>query len=361
MSEPRKDLKDLDLDGVFASFQDIFGGTFGAGPRAPTKDLSLAVSITLVEAAHGATRKLEAQLATRCGRCAGEGGAAGATRSKCAACDGAGKTREKVGELAIAKTCVACNGRGQRWDRACATCNGRGETTEKRTFDVTIPPGIASGSTLRLPGRGNDLGEGRGDLLVAVSVSAHPTLARDGDHLRARVRFDADRAARGGTLIVPWLEGHARVPMPAGARAGDELRLPGWGCTKLGAPYAPPPTERSPYRSAASARGDLIVTLTDTQSLAEPYRVLGVRPGASPEEIKAAYRRLALQLHPERHPENAAAPDAFARINAAYAAITGVVTGEPTTEPVPVDTTRAVAIVGTVLAAVAALAYLVLR
>ena len=34
---------------------------------------------------------------------------------------------------------------------------------------------------------------------------------------------------------------------------------------------------------------------------ADPYSVLGVRPGASADEIKKAYRAEALRWHPDRH------------------------------------------------------------
>ena len=51
----------------------------------------------------------------------------------------------------------------------------------------------------------------------------------------------------------------------------------------------------------------------------DPYSVLGLRRGASPEEIKATYRRLARELHPDRRPDDARAEEKFKHIGAAYA------------------------------------------
>jgi DnaJ-class molecular chaperone len=49
-----------------------------------------------------------------------------------------------------------------------------------------------------------------------------------------------------------------------------------------------------------------------------PYDILGVKPNISDEELKSAYRKLALRYHPDRNPNDRAAEEQFKRINEAY-------------------------------------------
>ena len=50
----------------------------------------------------------------------------------------------------------------------------------------------------------------------------------------------------------------------------------------------------------------------------DPYKILGVSPNATDDEIKQAYRRLAKQYHPDRNPGDEAAAKKMQQINAAY-------------------------------------------
>ncbi len=48
------------------------------------------------------------------------------------------------------------------------------------------------------------------------------------------------------------------------------------------------------------------------------YKVIGVTPGASEEEIKSAYRRMAKKYHPDAHPGDSGCERKFREINEAY-------------------------------------------
>ena len=54
------------------------------------------------------------------------------------------------------------------------------------------------------------------------------------------------------------------------------------------------------------------------------YEILGVPRKASKEDIKKAYRKLALQYHPDRNPNDKSAEDKFKEVNEAYQVLSDV-------------------------------------
>jgi hypothetical protein len=77
------------------------------------------------------------------------------------------------------------------------------------------------------------------------------------------------------------------------------------------------------HREAAgdSCRGDPAIGLVSRHPTGDDFAVLGLRPGAGADEVRAAYRSLAKIHHPDRNPGDTAALETFRRITEAYAAL----------------------------------------
>jgi len=101
-------------------------------------------------------------------------------------------------------------------------------------IDVSIPAGIEDGAKLRLRGKGQpgSGGGSAGDLILTVVVGAHPYYRRDGLHILLDVPISIAEAVTGTTVTVPTLKGRVELKVPAGAKSGQKLRVPGHGIVK---------------------------------------------------------------------------------------------------------------------------------
>jgi len=102
-----------------------------------------------------------------------------------------------------------------------------------RTLDVKVPPGIESGSKLRLRGQGG-AGDPAGDIILTVKVGPHPLLEREGNTLKMKVPVTALEAVRGGSIDVPTPSGPVTLKLRPGSQNGQTLRLKGKGIAGKG-------------------------------------------------------------------------------------------------------------------------------
>jgi curved DNA-binding protein len=100
-----------------------------------------------------------------------------------------------------------------------------------RTLRVSIPAGVTEGQQIRLAGQGSPgVGGGpHGDLFLEISYRPHPLFKVDGRDVTLTLPVAPWEAALGETVSVPTLAGPVDMKLPAGARAGQRLRLRGRG------------------------------------------------------------------------------------------------------------------------------------
>jgi curved DNA-binding protein len=104
--------------------------------------------------------------------------------------------------------------------------------SNERKLKVRIPPGVKTGSKIRVKGGAPD----GGDLYLKVSLSPDPRFERDGDNLRTAVNLDVFTALLGGELEVPTLGGKLRLTIPPGTQPEQVFRLAGRGMPSLKSP-----------------------------------------------------------------------------------------------------------------------------
>jgi molecular chaperone DnaJ len=222
-------------------FDDLFGGMGGrrgarSGGRERGADLRYNLEITLEEAFHGKTAKIELPTNVVCETCSGTGAKAGTQPVTCTTCQGSGRIRHAQGFFTLERTCVACQGRGSVIKDPCKSCSGAGRVVKERTLEVNIPPGVEDGTRIRLGGEGEAGARGgaTGDLYIFLSVSPHQIFQREGADLYCRVPVSMVTAALGGEFDVPTVDGgRANVKIPEGTQTGKRFRLNGKGMPVL--------------------------------------------------------------------------------------------------------------------------------
>lgn len=107
-----------------------------------------------------------------------------------------------------------------------------------RRIEARIPPGVRSGSRVRLSGQGHPGTDNRpaGDLYLNIQVAPHSQFERDGDDLHSTIAVDIYTAAAGGEVRVPTIDGSVHLKIPPRTQADRTFRLRGKGMPRLNKP-----------------------------------------------------------------------------------------------------------------------------
>jgi molecular chaperone DnaJ len=214
-----------------SSFRDLFSQFFrgGRGTAAepehePGGDLEYQIEIDFWDAVRGAVKKLTITRLDSCESCHGTG-AIGSAQT-CPTCHGSGSIQQSAGKMKFNVPCTRCGGTG-KIRKPCPTCGGEGRIRRTETIDVRIPAGLANGSRVRIPGKGNagTMGAPPGDLYLHVDVQPHSFFERRGDDLYTKVPVTVAEATLGAKVEVPTVDGRSLVRIPPGTNSGRTLRL----------------------------------------------------------------------------------------------------------------------------------------
>ena len=186
---------EMDLGSLFG---ELFGGT-GRRRTRPRRgqDIEHAVEVTLEEAFNGSQRTI------------------------------AMETQEP---------CPNCRGTGFKQNAPCPSCRGSGRSPSLKRIQVKIPPGVNTGSRIRIAGKGGpgQTGGASGDLYLLVSVKPHARFERRGDDLSLEVPIPLTVALLGGEVTIPGLKGGLALKVPPETQNGRSFKLARQGMPHLG-------------------------------------------------------------------------------------------------------------------------------
>jgi len=188
-------------EGFSDFFRTLFGNRSGFTNVRPTRqrgdDLETSITVSFDEAYRGTTRRVDVQL-----------------QEPCPTCGGSGFVRESP----------------------CPTCDATGYVTKRRSLEVKVPAGIATGARIRVAGQGGPGVNGgpNGDVYLRVTVADDPRFERQGDNLRTEVQVPLYTAMLGGEVVVNTPTGKVALTIPPETPSGKVFRLRGKGMPKRG-------------------------------------------------------------------------------------------------------------------------------
>ena len=235
--------EEFDIGGL-GGLGDLFSSMFGGGEtrqssrsRGPEKGQTVEASLDIPfrTAARGGKVPIELEVSEECNTCHGSGAAPGAQLKTCPECNGRGVISFGQGGFAVNRPCPVCLGKGQVPTEPCPTCHGSGEVRARRKVLVNVPPGVDTGSKIRLKGQG---GKGNangppGDLVITFNVLPDTFYKRDGLDVVATVPLNIAQATLGTKISVRTLDGRkVAIKIPPGTPSGKRFRVRGQGIQK---------------------------------------------------------------------------------------------------------------------------------
>ncbi len=269
---PGPNPEDIFGGGLGDIFDAFFGGSGGnpfggrqRGPAGPPRgqDLEVIADLTFEEAVFGDQVSVTLKLPVRCDECGGSGAGGGTKPVTCSDCRGSGQVQRVrqslLGQMVTASPCPRCGGLGEVIATPCANCRGEGRVTIDKTYEVDVPAGVDTGSTLRLSGRGaaGPRGGAAGDLYVHLRVAPHERFVREDVDLVTEVAVSIAQAALGTSLQLETLDGTEDLVIPPGTQPGREFVLRQRGVPRLHG--------RGRGDLRARVRVDIPTTLTDAE------------------------------------------------------------------------------------------------
>jgi molecular chaperone DnaJ len=229
-----------DLNEIFESFFEGFGGRSKRPTYERGADLEIVQEITLEEAFRGAVKDFNVRTLIRCERCAGQGGDPKVGSKTCGTCNGRGEIREHrrtfFGNFSQIKICTECHGTGKIPAKVCPSCGGKGRIAGERQVKVEILPGIQNNQLIKIKGAGEagERGTAGGDLYVRVKISPHSVFERRNDDLVVKKEINVLELLFGKKIEVPTISGgKINVEIPAHFNLKEDLRIPGEGMPRF--------------------------------------------------------------------------------------------------------------------------------
>ena len=225
---------------------DMFGEIFDRGSnvrrqkwsgKQKGESLQSELTIPFELAINGGRRIINVTREEKCSTCNGTGSKHGTKPQKCTTCHGNGTISMSQGFFSVNRPCPNCYGRGHIIKNVCSSCNGSGTIRKTKKLSVNIPPGIDSGTKLKLKGQGNPgiKGGETGDIFVKIQVSPHRFFKRKNNDIYCNIPIDIIKAIIGSKIRINTIyDKKIEIKIPPGTTNNKTFCLKGMGVIHKG-------------------------------------------------------------------------------------------------------------------------------
>ena len=213
---------DFSFQDIFDMFDEFFGGGFQDYHMPYDIDKVYEVTLEFEEAAYGISKEIEIEYYGLCPKCKGTGAL---ERKTCPSCHGRGSIVVGNGFIRMSQTCPQCEGKGYIPTKICDECKGRGFIVKKEKIHVDIPAGVDSGMRMRIPKKGNEYPNGRGDLYLIFRVKPSKIFKRKGNNLIVEVPLFFTSAILGDRIKIPTLNGEREIEIKPNTKDKTQIIL----------------------------------------------------------------------------------------------------------------------------------------
>ena len=228
----------FDVEDLGDIWEDFFGFKSKKRNFRKGENLQIDLEISLEDTLKNITKEVVLKKYIPCERCQGKGAEPGTKLNQCFSCRGTGEVQEIkrtfLGSFTKWTACPECKGEGQKPETPCNVCKGEGRVMAEKKISFTIPAGIDSNQTIKIPGEG---GAGKkegeaGDLLIRILVKNHPTFQRKGDDLFMLKEISLTQSVLGSEIKFPSLENkEISIKIEPGTESGKLVKITGKGIT----------------------------------------------------------------------------------------------------------------------------------
>jgi molecular chaperone DnaJ len=226
-----------DFGDIFGGgFGDIFGGARGAGGSGSrvSYDVYSEVKVGLDKIYNDEPVTIKYRKQESCQDCKGTGAEKGEL-STCDQCKGSGQiTRTQKTPFGIFQTvsaCSKCMGRGRIAKKQCPSCSGKGIKTKEESLEFKLPQEINNGESLKIEGKGNNINNRMGSLILKIDFTTSDFVKKDYD-LYGTIYINPLRALIGGKEKLNILGHYIDVDIAQSTSSDDKIRIKGKGFKK---------------------------------------------------------------------------------------------------------------------------------